>query len=152
MALLIAALAAEGESLIHNIGQIERGYERIEVRLQALGAEIERSRASLLIPEKLSSVADSDLLVYEGWERGLSRSRCGNDDRPSRTTASPEPVPHGRRRRNSRRWRTRSDAGRAWLQTGARIPGDRRRSSAGSGCLYRGRGGWSGDGPRRESS
>jgi UDP-N-acetylglucosamine 1-carboxyvinyltransferase len=42
MALLIAALAAEGESHIHNIGQIERGYERIDERLRALGAEIER--------------------------------------------------------------------------------------------------------------
>lgn len=42
MALLIAALAAEGESVIHNIRQIERGYERIDRRLRALGAEIER--------------------------------------------------------------------------------------------------------------
>lgn len=42
MAMLLAALAAEGESLIHNIGQIERGYERIEERLTALGAQIER--------------------------------------------------------------------------------------------------------------
>jgi UDP-N-acetylglucosamine 1-carboxyvinyltransferase len=42
MALLIAALAAEGESSIHNIGQIERGYERIDERLRALGAQIER--------------------------------------------------------------------------------------------------------------
>ncbi len=42
MALLIAALAAEGESTIHNIRQIERGYERIDERLRALGAEIER--------------------------------------------------------------------------------------------------------------
>jgi len=42
MALLIAALAADGESRIHNIGQIERGYERIDERLRALGAEIER--------------------------------------------------------------------------------------------------------------
>jgi UDP-N-acetylglucosamine 1-carboxyvinyltransferase len=45
MALLIAALAAEGESLIYNIGQIERGDERIDVRLQSLGAEIERIEA-----------------------------------------------------------------------------------------------------------
>ncbi len=44
MALLIAALAAEGESRIHNIHQIERGYERIDERLRALGAEIERVR------------------------------------------------------------------------------------------------------------
>jgi UDP-N-acetylglucosamine 1-carboxyvinyltransferase len=42
MALLLAALAAEGESRIYNIGQIERGYERIDQRLGALGAEIER--------------------------------------------------------------------------------------------------------------
>ncbi len=42
MALLLAALGAEGESTIHNIGQIERGYERIDERLRALGARIER--------------------------------------------------------------------------------------------------------------
>ncbi len=42
MALLIAALAAEGESEIHNIEQIERGYERVDERLRALGASIER--------------------------------------------------------------------------------------------------------------
>jgi UDP-N-acetylglucosamine 1-carboxyvinyltransferase len=42
MALLIAALGAEGESRIQNIRQIERGYERIDERLRALGAKIER--------------------------------------------------------------------------------------------------------------
>jgi UDP-N-acetylglucosamine 1-carboxyvinyltransferase len=42
MALLIAALAAEGRSTIQNIGQIDRGYERIEERLRSLGAHIER--------------------------------------------------------------------------------------------------------------
>lgn len=42
MALLIAALGAEGTSHIHNIGQIERGYERIDARLRALGARIVR--------------------------------------------------------------------------------------------------------------
>jgi UDP-N-acetylglucosamine 1-carboxyvinyltransferase len=42
MALVIAALAAEGVSTIQNIQQIDRGYERLEVRLQALGAHIER--------------------------------------------------------------------------------------------------------------
>jgi len=42
MALLIAALGAEGDSHIYNIGQIERGYERIDQRLRALGARIER--------------------------------------------------------------------------------------------------------------
>ena len=42
MALVIAALAAEGTSTIQNVGQIDRGYERIEQRLRCLGAQIER--------------------------------------------------------------------------------------------------------------
>jgi UDP-N-acetylglucosamine 1-carboxyvinyltransferase len=42
MALVIAALVAEGRSVIHNAQQIDRGYERIEDRLRALGARIER--------------------------------------------------------------------------------------------------------------
>jgi len=42
MAMLLAALAADGASTIHNVGQIERGYERIDERLRARGAEIER--------------------------------------------------------------------------------------------------------------
>ncbi|HSR31941.1 MAG TPA: UDP-N-acetylglucosamine 1-carboxyvinyltransferase [Anaerolineae bacterium] len=42
MALLIAALCASGKSVIQNISQIDRGYERIETKLQALGARIER--------------------------------------------------------------------------------------------------------------
>ena len=43
MAMLIAALAAEGDSRIYNIRQIERGYERIHERLADLGARIERA-------------------------------------------------------------------------------------------------------------
>ncbi len=43
MALLIAALAARGKTQIFNIGQIDRGYERIDARLAALGARIERA-------------------------------------------------------------------------------------------------------------
>jgi UDP-N-acetylglucosamine 1-carboxyvinyltransferase len=42
MALLIAALGAEGTSEIYNVGQIERGYERIDERLRSLGASIVR--------------------------------------------------------------------------------------------------------------
>ena len=42
IALLIAALSAEGTSRIENIGQIDRGYENIEMRLNALGAHISR--------------------------------------------------------------------------------------------------------------
>ena len=42
VALLIAALSAKGKSTIHNINQIDRGYERIDERLNALGADIKR--------------------------------------------------------------------------------------------------------------
>jgi UDP-N-acetylglucosamine 1-carboxyvinyltransferase len=42
VALLIAALSAEGKSVIHNIEQIDRGYQQIDKRLNALGAEIIR--------------------------------------------------------------------------------------------------------------
>jgi len=42
MALLIAALCAEGRSVIHNVDQIDRGYEAIDTRLRALGAQIDR--------------------------------------------------------------------------------------------------------------
>ena len=42
MAMLLAALCAEGTSTIGNIGEIDRGYERIDERLRSLGARIER--------------------------------------------------------------------------------------------------------------
>ena len=46
MAMLIASLCAEGTSTIGNIGQIDRGYERIDERLRAVGAHIERTEIS----------------------------------------------------------------------------------------------------------
>ena len=42
MALLLAALSAKGESVIRNISQIHRGYQRVDEKLKALGAEIQR--------------------------------------------------------------------------------------------------------------
>ena len=42
VSLLIAALSADGKSTIHNIDQIDRGYQRIDTRLNAIGAEIKR--------------------------------------------------------------------------------------------------------------
>jgi UDP-N-acetylglucosamine 1-carboxyvinyltransferase len=45
MAMLIAALCAEGTSTIGNVGEIDRGYERIDERLRNLGAHIERVEA-----------------------------------------------------------------------------------------------------------
>jgi UDP-N-acetylglucosamine 1-carboxyvinyltransferase len=46
MALLIAALGADGTSRIHNIRQIERGYEAIDERLTALGGRIRREETA----------------------------------------------------------------------------------------------------------
>ena len=45
MALLIAALAARGQSVIRNVGQIDRGYERVDEKIRALGGKIERVKA-----------------------------------------------------------------------------------------------------------
>jgi UDP-N-acetylglucosamine 1-carboxyvinyltransferase len=42
VALLIAALSAKGKSIIHNIEQIDRGYEKIDERLNRIGAQIKR--------------------------------------------------------------------------------------------------------------
>ncbi len=46
MSLVLAALAAEGQSVIRNVGQIDRGYERIDEKLCALGARIKREPAA----------------------------------------------------------------------------------------------------------
>jgi len=44
MSLVLAALAAEGKSIIRNVSQIDRGYENVDGKLRALGARIERVR------------------------------------------------------------------------------------------------------------
>lgn len=44
MSLVIAALAADGQSTIRNVGQIDRGYERIDEKLRRLGAQVERTQ------------------------------------------------------------------------------------------------------------
>jgi UDP-N-acetylglucosamine 1-carboxyvinyltransferase len=44
MSLLLAALSARGTSVIRNVGQIDRGYEQVDVKLASLGARIERQR------------------------------------------------------------------------------------------------------------
>jgi UDP-N-acetylglucosamine 1-carboxyvinyltransferase len=46
MSLVLAALAAEGKTTIRNIGQIDRGYEQVDVKLRSLGARIERAMES----------------------------------------------------------------------------------------------------------
>jgi UDP-N-acetylglucosamine 1-carboxyvinyltransferase len=44
MALLLAALSTSGRSTIRNIGQIDRGYEKVDLKLKSLGAHIERMK------------------------------------------------------------------------------------------------------------
>jgi len=46
MSLVLAALAAKGNSVIRNVGQIDRGYERIDEKLRSLGASIKRENES----------------------------------------------------------------------------------------------------------
>lgn len=46
VALLIAAMSAKGTSVIHNIQQIDRGYQDIDIRLNAIGAQIKRVKSS----------------------------------------------------------------------------------------------------------
>jgi UDP-N-acetylglucosamine 1-carboxyvinyltransferase len=41
---VLAALAAEGQSVIRNVGQIDRGYEKIDEKLRSLGAKILREK------------------------------------------------------------------------------------------------------------
>ena len=45
--LVLAALKAEGESVVNRIYHVDRGYEKLEVRLQALGADIERIKEEI---------------------------------------------------------------------------------------------------------
>ena len=42
MSILLAALAAKGQSTIRNVSQIERGYQDVDKKLRAMGARIER--------------------------------------------------------------------------------------------------------------
>lgn len=46
--LVLAALAAEGQSVLHGVAHIDRGYEKIEERLRALGAQIERVKEEVI--------------------------------------------------------------------------------------------------------
>jgi len=56
--LVLAGLVAEGETSIRRVYHIDRGYERIEVKLRAVGADIERIRESVTAP--LSAAAEGD--------------------------------------------------------------------------------------------
>jgi UDP-N-acetylglucosamine 1-carboxyvinyltransferase len=44
MALVLAALSAKGQSVIRNVGQIDRGYQQVDQKLKLLGADITRTK------------------------------------------------------------------------------------------------------------
>ncbi len=56
ISLLIAALSAKGTSIIHNIEQIDRGYENIVEKLSSLGANIQRTGESNRLKPFLSKI------------------------------------------------------------------------------------------------
>jgi UDP-N-acetylglucosamine 1-carboxyvinyltransferase len=56
MALVLAALAAKGETRISNIGQIDRGYERAEQKLVAMGAHIRRVNLEALETAEVETI------------------------------------------------------------------------------------------------
>jgi len=55
--LVLAGLVAEGETVIDRVYHIDRGYEKIEVKLRDVGADIERTRSSVTAPFSLQSDA-----------------------------------------------------------------------------------------------
>lgn len=59
--LVLAGLVAEGETLIHRVYHIDRGYEKIEAKLRAVGADIERIRDS--VTTQLTQTAESDVAL-----------------------------------------------------------------------------------------
>ncbi|MDP3963512.1 MAG: UDP-N-acetylglucosamine 1-carboxyvinyltransferase [bacterium] len=66
MAFVIAALVAEGETTIHNIYQIDRGYEKLEERLRRIGADIRRVTGNQEPVISTSSVADDASYALSG--------------------------------------------------------------------------------------
>ena len=73
MAMLLAALCAEGSSTIGNVRQIDRGYERIDERLRALGASIERVEGVAECFDGSATVRGAD--VADVARSGRSRRR-----------------------------------------------------------------------------
>ena len=98
MAMLIAALAADGVSEIGNIRQIDRGYERIDERLRGLGAQIERVAAEVPLARHRQSRR-----APERRAAGGMRWRCR--DPPDSTRNAGHPARRDARAARARRRR-----------------------------------------------
>ena len=57
LSLVIAALAAKGETIIHRVYHLDRGYERLEEKLSAVGANIERITGRETVPFTITEAA-----------------------------------------------------------------------------------------------
>ena len=149
MAMLIAALCAEGTSTIGDVCQIDRGYERIDERLRALGASIERVAARglrsarwprrrrgvrvALAAEGRASVATGlpvlDHLVGELARAGALRSSRSRWRPAAPTRRSPRPGARSARALGDLLAR-RGRAGRGWALAARRRGARRRRRSS----------------------
>ncbi|MDJ0795821.1 MAG: UDP-N-acetylglucosamine 1-carboxyvinyltransferase [Calothrix sp. MO_167.B12] len=65
-ALVIAGLAAQGQTTIHGLRHLDRGYDRLDVKLQQLGAKIQRVSATGADMEFIKNVSDSPAQISEG--------------------------------------------------------------------------------------
>jgi len=63
---VLAGLVATGETLIDRVYHIDRGYEKIEAKLSALGARIERIRESVTGPLSKSGIQNSESRIQNG--------------------------------------------------------------------------------------
>lgn len=78
-AMVIAALAAEGETEISNIKYIDRGYEKMEDKLLALGARIERAGGSSRTKSGLGRSDQSDRFFEHQFQTGSSKFQGADD-------------------------------------------------------------------------
>ena len=132
MAMVIAALCAEGTSTIGNIGQIDRGYERIDERLRALGAAIERvERSCCSTGRSRARSACARGRGTGGGERGDGRAHA----RPPARRARPRRRLRPRRSRSSRTTPRRRSTRRGPLSAGARGPARAAARTATAGVL-----------------
>ena len=92
--LVIAGLVAEGETIVDRIYHLDRGYERIEARLGALGARIRRIRLNAMITLALSKGRIFEetlpLLAAAGiaHRRGSARPRASSSSPPTAPTCA----------------------------------------------------------------
>ena len=99
VSLVLAGLAAEGETVINRVYHLDRGYERLEEKLAACGAKVERMQGGQSVNEQLRLRAedDEDLRDHRRGPAGLARGdeRHGLPVRRAPLRARRQPLPLG---------------------------------------------------------